>query len=109
MLSLSDEVQALDDAESTSNGRISRFPASLDKVDETVQRVEGVLVIDAKSIYDSMYGASGPSAMEENRTAVEMMEIQEGMRRQNEIVSWRSKPQRWIDQGNGKNAAGTLL
>ena len=64
---------------------------SLYKVDETVHRVEGVLVIDAKAIYDSMYGASGPVAMEEKRTAVEMMEIQEEMRRQNEMMSWRSK------------------
>ena len=38
-----------------------------------------------------MYGASGLVAMEEKRTAIEMMGIQEEMRRQNEMMSWRSK------------------
>ena len=53
-----------------------------------IQRVYGVLVIDAKAIYDSMYGASGPLAMEEKRTAIEMMGIPEGMRRENVIPRW---------------------
>ena len=58
-------------------------------VDETVQRVDGVLVIDAKAIHDSMYGGpSGPQATEEKRIAIEMMGIQEGMRRQNAIPRW---------------------
>ena len=42
------------------------FLVNLGNVDETVQRVGGVLVTDAKAIDDSMYGASGPLAMEEN-------------------------------------------
>ena len=53
------------------------FLVSLGNVDETVQRGHGVLVIDAKEIYDSMYGASEPRAMEEKRTAIEMIGIQE--------------------------------
>ena len=61
---------------------------NLGNVDETVQRVDGVLVIDAKAIDDSMYGASGPIATEEKRTAVEMMGIQEGMKRQNAVPRW---------------------
>ena len=61
------------------------FPVNLGNVDETVQRVDGVLVIAAKAIYDSMYGASGPLAMEVKRTAIDMMGIQEGMKRQNAI------------------------
>ena len=40
---------------------------------------------DAKAIYDSMYGASGPLAMEEKRTASEMMGTKRGTRRQNAI------------------------
>ena len=59
---------------------------SLDNDDETALRVEGIVVIDAKAIYDSMYGASGPQAMEEKRTVIEVIGIQEGMRRQNEIL-----------------------
>ena len=51
-------------------------------MDETVQRRDGVLVIDATAIYDSMLGASGPLAMEEKRTFFEMMGIQEGTRGQ---------------------------
>ena len=39
---------------------------NLGNVDETVQRVGGVLVTDAKAIDGSMCGASGPLAMEEN-------------------------------------------
>ena len=64
------------------------YPVNLSNVDETVQRVDGILVIDAKAIYDSMYGAFGPVAMEEKRTAIEMMGIQECMRRQNAILRW---------------------
>ena len=64
------------------------FPVSPDNVDETVQRIGGIREIDAKAIYDSMYVASGPLAMEEKRTAIEMMGIQEGMRRQNAILRW---------------------
>ena len=40
------------------------FLVNLGNVDETVQRVDGVLVIDAQAICDSMYGASGPQAKE---------------------------------------------
>ena len=48
------------------NDRVSEICfVNLGNVDETVQRVDGVLVIDAKAIYDSMCGASGPQAMEE--------------------------------------------
>ena len=52
------------------------FLVNLGNVDETVQRVDGVLVIDAQAICDSMYGASGPQAKEKKRTAVEVMGIQ---------------------------------
>ena len=44
------------------------------------------LVIDATAIYDSMYVASGPRAVEEKRTAIEMMGIQEGMKRQSAVL-----------------------
>ena len=92
--SLSAEVQALADAEQELYLTRLQLPeflgysVNLSNVDETVQRVEGILVIDAKAIYDSMYGASGPLAMEEKRTAIEMMGIQEGIRRQNAILRW---------------------
>ena len=61
---------------------------NLGNVAETVQRVDGVLVIDAKAIYDSMSGAPGLLAMEEKRTAIEMMGIQEGVKRQNATLRW---------------------
>ena len=56
-------------------------------VDETVQRVDGVLVMDAKAICDSMYGALDRLHLEEKWT-IEMMGIQEGMKRQNAIQRW---------------------
>ena len=90
--SLSAEVQALGDAEQElyftrlQLVEFLRFTVNLSNVAETVQRVDGTLVIDAKAIYDSMYGPSGPLAMEEKRTAIEMMGIQEGMKRQNAVV-----------------------
>ena len=59
---------------------------NLGNVDETPQRVDDVLVMDA--IYDSMYGTSGPHLMEEKRTANEMMGIQDGMRCQSAILRW---------------------
>ena len=45
-----------------------RSPVITDKADEMVQRVEGDVVIDAKSIYDSMYGESEPLAMEKTNS-----------------------------------------
>ena len=67
-------------------------------VGETVQRVDGVLVKDAKAIYDSMYGASGPLAMEEK----------EGMRRQNAILRW-CHGEANLSVGPTKETAKTLL
>ena len=64
------------------------YPMCRDNVSETVKRVTGVLVVDAKSIYDNMYGAAGPLGMEEKRTAIEMLGIQEGITEQEAIVRW---------------------
>ena len=73
----------------TSSGRVSWiFCQYFGNVDETVQRVDGVLLIGAKAICDSMYGASGPLAFGGKWTAIEMMGIQEGMKRQNAILRW---------------------
>ena len=88
---MSAEVQALADAEYFTRLQLAQFVGvlvNLGDVGETVQRVDGVLVIDAKAIYDSMYVASEPLAVEENRTAIEILGIQEGMRRQNAILRW---------------------
>ena len=92
--SLSAEVRASADAEQelyftrVQLAELVGFLVNLGNVDETVQRVDGVLVIDAKAKNDSMYGASGPQAMVEKRTAMEMMGIQEGLKRQNAILRW---------------------
>ena len=64
------------------------FLVNLGSVDDTIQRIDGVLVIDAKAICDSMYGASGPQAMEGKGTDIEIMGVQEGMKRQNAILRW---------------------
>ena len=37
---------------------------NIDNFEETVQRVEGILVMGAKAIYDPMYGALGPGIQE---------------------------------------------
>ena len=55
---------------------------------ERAQRVGGVLVIDAEAIFGSMYGAAGPPAMEERQTAIELLGIQEGMRKRSVILRW---------------------
>ena len=92
--SLSAEVQALADAEQEllfTRLQLAEFlgyPLCRDNVAETVKRVPGVLVVDAKSIYDNMYGAAGPLGMEEKRTAIEMLGIQEGITTQEAIVKW---------------------
>ena len=64
------------------------YPLCRDNVSETVKQVRGVLVIDAKSIYDNMYGAAGPLGMEEKRTAIEMLGIQEGITEQDANMKW---------------------
>ena len=64
------------------------FPVNPGNVDETGQCAEGILMIDAKAIYDSMDGASGPLAVEEKRTAIEMM----GIQGDSTVVSRGSKP-----------------
>ena len=103
---LNAEVQPMADAEQESNItrlQMAEFPGflmNLGNVDDTVQRVNGVLVIDAKAICDSMNGASGPQAMEEKGTAIEIMGVQEGMKRQNAILRWchgQAQPQRWTN------------
>ena len=92
--SLSAEVQALADAEQEllfTRLQLAEFlgyPLCRDNVSETVKQVLGVLVVDAKSIYDNMYGAAGPLGMEEKRTAIEMLGIQEGIIEQDAIVKW---------------------
>ena len=64
------------------------FLVNVSNVLETVQRVHGVLVNDAKATYDSMYGAFGCLAREEKRTAIEMLGIQKTMRRQHVLLRW---------------------
>ena len=64
------------------------FQLNLSNVNETVQRVGGVLVIDVKAIYHAMYGASGPLSKEDKRTAIEMLGIQERMRKQIAFLRW---------------------
>ena len=121
--SLSAEVQALDDAEQElyftrlQLVEFRGFTVNLSNVAETVQRVDGLLVMDAKAIYDSMYGASGPLAMEEKRTAIEMMGIQEGLKRQNAFLRWchgeanlsDGLTKETTDQGNNQDAIRRCL
>ena len=51
-------------------------------------RCRGIILIDAKSIYDSMHGASGPLEMSEKRTCIEMMGIQESFEPEQVEVRW---------------------
>ena len=57
-------------------------------------------MIDAKAIYDSMFGASGFLAMDEK------WEIQEGMQRQKAFPRWCEANLSDELQGNGKDSAG---
>ena len=78
---------------------------NIDNFEETVQRVEGILVIGPIAIYDSMYGAPGPPALEEKQTAIEMMGDQgynDTTKCDPMMASWRGKSQRWIDPGHGQ-------
>ena len=83
------------------------FLVNLGNVDETVHRVDGVLEMDAKAIYDSMYGASGLLAMEEKWTGKPGRN--EASKCDSTVVSRRSKPQWWTNQRNGDDSVGTLL
>ena len=47
-----------------------------------------IIVIDAKSIYDSMYGASEPLEMSEKRTCIAMLGIQELLAPETVEVRW---------------------
>ena len=55
---------------------------------ERVQRVGGVLVIDAEAIFVPCVEQAGPVAMEERQTAIELLGIQEGMRKRSVILRW---------------------
>ncbi len=44
--------------------------------------------MDAKSIYDSMHGASGPLEITEKRTAIEMVGIQQSFNAEDIILRW---------------------
>ena len=53
-----------------------------------VLQVPAVIIIDAKSIYDAMHGASGPLEMSEKRTCIEMVGIQEPLAPEQVEVRW---------------------
>ena len=53
-----------------------------------VRTVRGVIAVDAKSIYDSMHGASGPLEITEKRTAIEMVGIQQSFKAEDVILRW---------------------
>ena len=50
--------------------------------------MRGVIAADAKSIYDSMRGASGPLEITEKRTAIEMVGIQQSFKAEDVILRW---------------------
>ena len=63
--------------------------------------------MDAKAINDSMYGASGPLAMVEKRTAIEMVGIQDGRGRQNAILLWWCHGEANVSDGLTKESSTT--
>ena len=50
--------------------------------------VPASLAIDVKSIYDSMYGASGPLELTEKRTAIEMVGVQQSLVAEHVKLHW---------------------
>ena len=46
------------------------------------------MAIDAKSIYDAMFGASGPLELAEKRTAIEMVGVQQSPKAEDVKMHW---------------------
>ena len=79
--SLSAGVQALADANKKlyfprlQLAEFLGYPVNLSNDNEIDHQVDCVWLINAREIYDSMYGASGKLAMGEKRTAIEIKKI----------------------------------
>jgi hypothetical protein len=77
--SLAAEVQAMSIAEDELHlvrGAWAEFNGlvlNLDAPDETIRTVPGVVVIDAKSIYDTLTSQNQPLQLQEKRTAIELL------------------------------------
>jgi len=77
--SLAAEVQALSNAEDELHlvraawAEFNGKNVDLDHPDETVKTVKGTVVIDAKSIYDTLVSENQPLQLQEKRTALELL------------------------------------
>ena len=77
--SLAAEVQAMSNAEDELHlvraawAEFNGMVLNLDAPDETIRSVPGVVVIDAKSIYDTLTSQNQPLQLQEKRTAIELL------------------------------------
>ena len=77
--SLAAEVQAMSNAEDELHvvrGAWAEFngtPFNLDNPDETIASVPGTVIVDAKSIYDTLVSQNQPLQLQEKRTAIELL------------------------------------
>ena len=73
------EVQALANAEDELHltrlcwAEFNGVVPDLNNVDEIISEIPGTVVIDAKSIYDTLTSANQPLQLQEKRTALELL------------------------------------
>jgi hypothetical protein len=63
-------------------------PVELNKVNETVRSVPGTVVIDAKSIYDSLTSMNQPLQLTEKRSALELLAYLRNTEENNTETRW---------------------
>ena len=69
MSNAEDELHVVRGAWAEFNGT----PFNLDNPDETIASVPGTVIVDAKSIYDTLVSQNQPLQLQEQRTAIELL------------------------------------
>ena len=92
--SLSAEVQALSNAEDELHlvracwAEFNALEFDLNNADEDIGKIAGAVIIDAKSIYDTLTSNNQPLQLAEKRTAIELLAYIRNTERNNTITRW---------------------
>ena len=112
--SLAAEVQAMSNAEDELHlvrGAWAEFNGSdfqLEDPDETIKQVPGTIIIDAKSIYDTLVSQNQPLQLQEKRTALELLAYLKNTELNNTSTRWVHGEANLADALTKINASGML-
>ena len=112
--SLAAEVQAMSNSEDELHlvrGAWAEFNGgefNLEDPDETIRQVPGTIIIDAKSIYDTLVSQNQPLQLQEKRTALELLAYLKNTELNNTSTRWVHGEANLADALTKINASGML-